>query len=191
MFYKTYTGGMEMKGESNKILGEKRRKLILSWLQERQDPITGKELSERTNVSRQVIVQDISLLKATGEPIIATARGYVYFQDNGANQAVTRVIVVSHTSEQTADELYKLVDHGVVVHNVMVEHPIYGDLSGSLMLKNRRDVDAFIEELKKTGASLLSNLTEGVHLHTIEAENEQQLDEACEALRAAGYLLEN
>ncbi|MEN2768254.1 transcription repressor NadR [Ornithinibacillus xuwenensis] len=180
-----------MKGESNKILGEKRRKLILSWLQEQQDPITGKELSERTNVSRQVIVQDISLLKATGEPIIATARGYVYFQDNGANQAVTRVIVVSHTTEQTADELYKLVDHGVVVRNVMVEHPIYGDLSGSLMLKNRRDVDAFIEELKKTGASLLSNLTEGVHLHTIEAENEQQLDEACEALRAAGYLLEN
>src|SRR5690606_3658871 len=99
-----------MSRETNKILGEKRRSLILSWLKEESDPITGKELSTRTNVSRQVIVQDISLLKATGEPIIATARGYVYLKENNNEQKISRVIVVQHTPEQTADELYKLVD---------------------------------------------------------------------------------
>jgi len=179
-----------MSRETNKILGEKRRSLILSWLKEESDPITGKELSTRTNVSRQVIVQDISLLKATGEPIIATARGYVYLKENNNEQKISRVIVVQHTPEQTADELYKLVDYGVTIRNVMVEHPIYGDITGSLMVKNRREVDVFLAELRKTGASLLSNLTEGVHLHTIEADSETQLDEACEALRQAGYLLE-
>ncbi|WP_047984724.1 transcription repressor NadR [Ornithinibacillus californiensis] len=180
-----------MKGENQKILGEKRRKLILSWLKEETEPITGKELSERTNVSRQVIVQDISLLKATGEPILATARGYVYLQDNLQNNNVTRVIVVKHTAEQTADELYTLVDYGITVRNVMVEHPIYGDLTGSLMIKNRREVDSFIKELMNKRALLLSNLTEGVHLHTIEADQEEQLDEACEALRKLGILLED
>ncbi|WP_042142064.1 transcription repressor NadR [Paucisalibacillus sp. EB02] len=180
-----------MNKESNKILGEKRRQLILSWLKEEVDPITGKELSTRTNVSRQVIVQDISLLKATGEPIIATARGYVYLQESNLEQTKSRVVVVRHTPEQTADELYTLVDYGVTIRNVMVEHPIYGDITGSLMIKNRREADVFLTELKNTGASLLSKLTEGIHLHTIEADNEKQLDEACEALRQAGYLLED
>ena len=180
-----------MKGETNKIHGEKRRQLILSWLKEENEPITGKELSTRTNVSRQVIVQDISLLKATGEPIIATARGYVYLQENNTIQKASRVIVVQHTASQTADELYLMVDYGVTIRNVMVEHPIYGDITASLMIKNRREVDVFITELRRTGASLLSNLTEGVHLHTIEADQEEQLDEACEALRRAGYLLED
>ncbi|WP_047980425.1 transcription repressor NadR [Ornithinibacillus contaminans] len=180
-----------MKGETTKLFGEKRREMILAWLKSEGEPITGKELSERTHVSRQVIVQDISLLKATGEPIIATARGYVYFKENHANKKSTRVIVVSHSSEQTADELYRLVDHGVTVQNVMVEHPIYGDITGSLMLKNRKEVDVFLAELKKTGASLLSKLTEGVHLHTIEADSDEVLNEACDALREAGYLLED
>ncbi|MUK88358.1 HTH domain-containing protein [Ornithinibacillus sp. L9] len=179
-----------MQDDGAKVLGERRRSLILEWLQDSGEPITGKSLAEKTKVSRQVIVQDISLLKAKGEPIIATSRGYVYFKENNSTQKESRIIVVSHNSEETADELYTLVDHGVSVKNVMVEHPIYGDLTGSLMLKNRRDVDAFLEELENKKASLLSKLTEGVHLHTIEADTVKQLDEACEALRGKGYLLE-
>ncbi|WP_010097227.1 transcription repressor NadR [Ornithinibacillus scapharcae] len=180
-----------MKGETNKILGDKRRSLILEWLINNQEPITGKELSERTKVSRQVIVQDISLLKATGEPIMATARGYVYLKENNNLGHVRRTIVVKHTVEQTADELFTLVDYGVTVRNVMVEHPIYGDLTGSLMIKNRREAKEFLKKLNSTGATLLSKLTEGVHLHTIEAEEEVQIEEACEALRKLGILLES
>ncbi|MEW9677158.1 transcription repressor NadR [Lentibacillus sp. L22] len=173
----------------DKIFGEERRQLILSWLKESDQPLSGKVLAKKTNVSRQVIVQDVSLLKAAGEPIIATSRGYVYFHEPADTALCTAVIAVRHTAKDTADELYTLVDYGVTVKNVMVEHPIYGDITGSLMLKNRRDVDAFLAKLNQ-GASLLSQLTGGVHLHTLEAETEKQLEEAKAALRNSGYLLE-
>ncbi|MGC7477980.1 3H domain-containing protein, partial [Pandoraea pneumonica] len=79
----------------------------------------------------------------------------------------------------------------VTVKDVSVEHPIYGDITASLMHRSRRDVDQFITKLEETGASLLSKLTGGVHLHTIEADSVRQLDEACAALQQAGYLLKN
>lgn len=179
-----------MKGDSSKVLGEKRRELILSWLQDSKEPITGSALADKTNVSRQVIVQDISLLKARNEPIIATSQGYIYFQKDTNGGRVKRVIACHHLLEDTGNELYILVDHGVTVRDVSVEHPIYGDLTGSLMHRNRRDVDIFLKKLNHTGASLLSKLTDGTHLHTIEADSEHQLDEACAALKKAGYLLD-
>ncbi|WP_077325187.1 transcription repressor NadR [Virgibacillus siamensis] len=177
--------------DENKILGEERRNMILTWLKDAEKPLSGKILAEKTNVSRQVIVQDVSLLKAKGEPIVATARGYVYFTENGQTAKFTRTIVVNHRLEDTALELNTLVDHGVKVKNVMVEHPIYGDLTGSLMIKSRMDVDAFLHKLKQTEASLLSRLTDGVHLHAIEADTEEQLDKACQVLRVEGILLES
>ncbi|SFD39873.1 hypothetical protein SAMN05216238_101157 [Lentibacillus persicus] len=177
--------------ERNKVLGEKRRKKILNVLKASSDPHSGSMLARQMNVSRQAIVQDISLLKAKGEPIIATSRGYVYYEETNENQKFSRVIAVSHKFEETGNELYTLVDHGVTVRNVMVEHPVYGDLTGSLMIKNRLDVDAFLKKINQTGASLLSKLTAGVHLHTIEAETEQQLDKACQMLKDKGILLES
>lgn len=179
-----------MKDETEKIFGEERRQLLLTWLMEANEPLAGKVLAEITNVSCQVIVQDVSLLKAKGEPIIATSRGYVYFNSNKEKSKFTKLIAVHHKKEETALELYTLVDHGVSVVNVIVEHPIYGDITGALILKNRRDVDAFLNEVNKTNAALLSQLTEGIHLHTIEADTQEQLDEACNALKMAGILLE-
>lgn len=179
-----------MPEKNEKMYGKGRREWILAWLKESSDPLNGTVLAEKTSVSRQVIVQDISLLKAGGEPIMATSRGYLYLKEN-SEKKVQRVIAVNHQPKDTANELYTLVDRGVTVLNAMVEHPIYGDLSGSLMLQNRRDVDAFLNELHQTQASLLLNLTGGLHLHMIEAATVEQLDEACEVLSKAGYLLEN
>lgn len=180
-----------MSVEEQKVLGEDRRELILTWLKDSKTPLTGKNLAEKTNVSRQVIVQDISLLKARNEPIMATARGYLFLKQNEENRKMKRVIACVHERKDTAKELYTLVDRGVTVQNVMVEHPIYGDLTGSLMLQNRRDVDLFMKHLENTQASLLLTLTDGVHLHTIEADSEEQLNEACKALKKAGFLLEH
>lgn len=180
-----------MRDQSDKILGVERRNLILSWLRSSAHPLTGQSLASRTGVSRQVIVQDVSLLKAGGHPIIATARGYVYLPDQAQMARQKRTIAVSHKPEDTAKELYILVDYGVMVENVTVEHPIYGDLTGSLMLRNRHDVNAFLEKVKTTKANLLLDLTEGVHMHTLEADTEEQLDQAVEALGKAGFLLES
>ncbi|MFV9510817.1 transcription repressor NadR [Tepidibacillus sp. LV47] len=175
--------------DGKKKLGEERRKLILNWLKQSKEPLTGQQIAEKMNVSRQVIVQDISLLKAKNEPIIATSQGYVYMNDKEESYPYRRIIACSHSTQQTKEELNIMVDHGVLVKDVIVEHPIYGELTASLMLKNRREVQQFIDKMNETKASYLSDLTGGVHLHTLEAETEEQLDEVCEALEKAGLLL--
>ncbi|OLO36470.1 transcription repressor NadR [Alkalihalophilus pseudofirmus] len=174
---------------TKKILGEERRKLILSWLKSTNTPITGNDLAEKTGVSRQVIVQDISILKARNHPLIATAQGYMFIKPNHEEQTVRQVIACKHHPNETEEELLLLVDHRVTVRDVMIEHPIYGDLTGSLMLNNRHDVLQFTEKMRETKAVLLSELTEGVHLHTIEADRMEHIEAAVNALKQRGFLL--
>ncbi len=168
---------------------DKRREYIVQWLKEAKDPLTGQSIAERTNVSRQIIVQDISILKAKKEPIYATAQGYIYIDSKKPDYPYKRLIACKHTLEETKKELTIIVDYGVFVKDVIVEHPIYGELTASLRLKNRRDVYEFINKLADSNAALLSSLTDGVHLHTIEAESIEQLDEVYLALQEANMLL--
>jgi uncharacterized protein len=175
---------------SEKILGSDRRNLLVKLLKGASTPIPGRELGEITNVSRQVISGDITLLKAKGEPIIATSRGYVYMHPMSEQNKIEKVIVCNHTSQQTEEELNILVDHGITVKDVKVEHPIYGDLTASVMVSNRSEVKSFIDNIKQTNASLLLELTDGIHLHTIIAKNEQEINDAEEALRKADILVE-
>lgn len=178
-----------MNQSTDKILGESRRQLILEWLKTYNKPLTGSFLAKKSNVSRQVIVQDISLLKARNEPIIATSQGYLYLENQSRDQNFERVIACIHNPEDTRNELTVIVDHGVTIKDVKVEHPIYGDLTASIMVSNRHDVDQFIKKFESTNASLLSELTGGIHLHTIEADTIEQLDKACQALEQEGYLI--
>src|SRR5699024_10219671 len=99
------------------------------------------------------------------------------------------VIACKHTPAQTKEELYILVDHGVLIRDVIVEHTVYGDITASLHVSNRKEVDQFIQNIKLTNASFLSELTEGVHLHTIEADSTNKIEEACDALEKAGILI--
>lgn len=174
-----------------RMSGDDRRAYIVEKLKQSERSITGTQLAELTNVSRQVIVQDISLLKAHDEPIIATNRGYLYLQDQREANLFRRVIACNHSPEQTEEELQMIVDSGVTVVDVIVEHPFYGELTGSLMLDSRYDVEQFIQAFERGEASLLSILTGGVHLHTLEADSEDKLDAACAQLREAGILLEH
>lgn len=174
--------------EDKKIYGDARRKLLIDWLQSSSTPLTGNELAKRTNVSRQVIVQDISILKAKMHPIIATSQGYIYVQSNPAPKP-NRIIACQHTREETQEELFLLVDHGVTVKEVTVEHAIYGEITASLMLSTRYEVEKFTEKLSSTQSSLLSELTNGVHLHLIEADSIAQLDAAENALLKRGFIL--
>lgn len=172
-----------------KILGEERRKLILEWLQTSKEPLTGGELASRSNVSRQVIVNDITLLKARNEPIIATSQGYFYFAPSVPEQWIERSVACNHTPAETKAELELLVDLGLLVKDVKIEHPVYGDLTASIMVSNRKEVAQFIQRVNETNAAYLSQLTGGVHLHTVAAKDERTLDEAETALREAGFLL--
>jgi transcriptional regulator of NAD metabolism len=131
----------------------------------------------------------MSVLRAAGHPILATSQGYIWLAAAIAPRART-VVAVRHGPEQTEDELLRLVDAGVTVVNVIVEHPIYGEVTGQLMHRTRADVFAFVQKLRATKARLLSELTDGVHLHTLEADDATRLEAARATLRHAGYLIE-
>jgi len=177
--------------EQKKIFGEERRTLLLALLKESNEPMTGNELAAKTNVSRQVIVGDISLLKARNEPIMATSQGYLYLKSNSPVTMFERTIACNHLPERTEEELYICVDHGVTVKDVRIEHPVYGDLTASILVSNRKEVKQFIEKIKSTQSSYLLELTNGIHLHTICAPSEKALDDAVEALRKEHFLIDS
>lgn len=174
-----------------KILGEQRRTLLLEQLRSSSSAITGTDLAKLTNVSRQVIVNDMNLLKARNEPIIATSQGYLYIKNETANIEFERKIVSFHTSEQTEEELFTIVDYGAKVKNVIIEHPVYGEITAALHLSSRLDVEDFIKRVGDTNAHLLSALTDGTHLHVISASSEPILDKVIAKLREKGFIIEN
>lgn len=173
-----------------KMLGEERRLELLTLLKNQNGPITGTDMAKHANVSRQVIVNDMNLLKARNEPIVATSQGYIYLMAERAASTYERKIVCMHTALETKDEMYTLVDCGVTINNVIVEHPIYGEITASIMVSNRLEVDSFLNRLQESNASLLSALTDGTHLHVISASTNELLNKAEEKLREKGYLIE-
>jgi transcriptional regulator of NAD metabolism len=171
------------------MTGEERRKKIIEILQSSDEPVSGAELAKRLNVSRQVIVQDIALLRAVNRNIISTTKGYVlYYQEL---QKVNRCYLVRHTDDQIEDELCTIVDNGGKVLDVIVMHDIYGEISTGLIIKNRQDVYDFVEKLRGRRTMPLMELTEGVHLHTVEADSEAILDSIEKRLREKKYLIED
>jgi uncharacterized protein len=177
---------------TEKILGEERRNLLLDLLSQSDKPITGGELANKTNVSRQVIVQDISLLKAKNYPIMATSQGYVFLNEpNNQTKMIERIIACNHAPEQSIEELTIIVDHGVFVKDVIVEHQVYGELTASIMVGNRNDVKEFIKKIENNSAAYLSQLTGGLHLHTLQADSLEKLNRACEELENAGFLVQD
>ena len=168
------------------MTGADRRKLLISMMRETDQPVSGTALGKNTRVTRQVIVQDIALLRTEGYPIVSTARGYMIDKP----REVYRVIKVCHTNEQVEDELTTIVDLGGSVANVMVNHRVYGMLDAPLEIKNRRDVAKFVNDLKTGKSTSLLNVTSGYHFHKISAESEEILDEIEEALRQKNYLAE-
>ena len=74
------------------MAGEERRAKIRERLGKK--PVAAGELARELGVSRQVIVQDVALLRAEGLEIVATNRGYVLPETR-----ISRVFKVRHTDE--------------------------------------------------------------------------------------------
>ncbi|MBX5466738.1 MAG: transcription repressor NadR [Firmicutes bacterium] len=171
------------------MLTAARRRRQLVRLLQRGNTWTGQQLAQAMGVSRQVIVQDVAILRAEGVPILATPRGYAWWTP--PPQGATRsVVAVRHgpEPEAVATELRALVEVGVTVVNVIVEHALYGDLVGGLNLATPEDVEAFLAAWQQQGAPLLSSLTDGVHLHTLEG-SPAALAKARAVLESLGFLL--
>lgn len=164
---------------------DERRKSIVNLLLSEGKAIAGGELSRRFGVSRQIIVQDISMLKEQGYDIISTHRGYVLHKSPLAE----RIFKVKHTVNQTEDELSTVVDLGGTVADVFVHHPVYGKISATLNIFSRLHVQQFLEAVRMGNSSELMNVTDGFHYHTIRAESEELLDLIEKELDKKGYLV--
>lgn len=168
--------------------GKQRRKQIIDLLHSEKEPISGTVLAKRLGVSRQVIVQDIALLRANDRNILSTTKGYL-IQGQTDAACCKRVLAVRHTDEEMREELCCIVDAGAKVLDVIIEHDVYGQISVDLLLSSRRDVDEFMNKIMGNTVKPLKELTSDVHFHTIEAESEEILDLVEEELKKKQYLI--
>lgn len=173
-------------GGGRKMHGSERREQIIRQIQESKAPVSGTKLASLYNVSRQVIVQDIALIRAAGYEIISTNRGYILNQP----KTVSRIFKVQHTDEQLEEELNAIVDLGGCVDNVMIHHRVYGKMEADLALSSRRKVGAFMEDIRSGKSSPLKNITSNYHYHKVSADSEETLDLIEEELRKKGFLVE-
>ena len=166
---------------------EQRRQAILNTLRQSDQPVSAGVLAERFSVSRQIVVGDVALLRATGADITATPRG----NDRQRSPAgLLRQIVCRHSASGMEAELNAMVDNGCTVLDVIVDHPVYGQLTGPLQLSSRYDVQQFLDRCAQSDARPLSDLTEGIHLHTISCPDEASWQRVLDALRRMHILIE-
>ena len=166
---------------------DERRNSIIEMLMREKKAIKGTTLAESFNVTRQIIVKDIAILRAKGNNIIATPDGYMINDDNSSR--VKSVIAVNHNNEDVIKELEIVVKYGGIIEDVIIDHPLYGEIRSNLMIKNLNDLNKFENEFKNKNVKPLSNLTDGIHLHTIAADNEEDIELIKKELDEKGFLL--
>ncbi|MGN1104781.1 MAG: 3H domain-containing protein [Candidatus Coproplasma sp.] len=163
-----------------------RRAEILSVIANSNTPVTANHLSERFSVSRQVIVQDIAILRANGYTVISTNRGYV--TDGGAR--AERVFKCRHTLDNLVSESEIIFSHGGRVEDIFVNHRVYGKIAAKLELSTLRHAEELYRSLASGASKPLMSVTDGYHYHTVTADSEEQLDRIGRALKEAGFLIE-
>ena len=177
------------KGEISLITGENRRKQILKMLKEQGSPLSGTALAKAFKVSRQVIVQDIALMRAENHSILSTNKGYLYRTEELENTQPKRVFYVKHTTQEVLDEFLAVTELGGKVLDVAVEHEIYGQIRVDLLIETPQDARDFAQKLENCRDNPLKVLTDDCHYHTVAAPSERLLDLIEGELREKGYLL--
>ncbi len=168
--------------------GKERRDQILQTLKEAKSAVSATVLADKFGVTRQIVVADIALLRATGLGIKAEHRGYVL--EKKQNSGVEHKIVCKHDKDGILDEFYAVVDNGGVILDIIVEHSIYGQISAGLNVASRYDADEFAKKIEESEASQLSDLTGGVHIHTIQVRDNAAYDRIVAQLKKLGTLIE-
>lgn len=168
---------------------KERRNTIIDILKKSDTAVSASVMAQQLSVSRQVIVGDIALLRASGLKISATPRGYTFEENNSSSFPFTGLLPCKHTPEETRDELYTIVDFGGYIIDVIVEHPIYGQLTGPLDIASRHDVDLFMKHMSShEDAKPLSIITSGIHFHRVGCRSEKTFELIKDALKSKGFL---
>ena len=170
------------------MTGEQRRMKIRQLLLDARLPMTGTALAKQLHVSRQVIVQDIALMRAEHLPILSTNKGYLLRSDGVRVQQPKRVFFVRHTTDQVMEEFMTVIDLGGRILDVSVEHELYGPIRADLLIENAQDAAEFVERLKSCRDNPLKVLTDDCHFHTVTAPSEKLLDLIEDELRLRHFL---
>ena len=170
------------------MTGEERRMTILSQLQKAAAPVSGTALAKACHVSRQIIVQDIALMRAENYGILSTNKGYMLRSEKNADTQTKRVFCVRHTTDQVLDEFQTILELGGRVLDVGVEHELYGQIQVDLLIETMSDAEDFSRRLEKCRDNLLKVLTDDCHYHTVSAPSEKLLDLIQDALKQKGFL---
>ena len=169
--------------------GERRRGEIIRLLAGSRSPVSGTELARRLKVSRQVIVQDVALLRAVNKNILSTNKGYLLFEPGRESGECRKTLCVRHTTEQVLEEFYGIVDLGGKILDVVVEHELYGQIAVDLIIASRQDAEEFYQKMRENRAKPLKELTEDVHYHTIVAKDAASMERIERVLEEKGFLL--
>lgn len=164
-----------------------RREAILKSLKETHEPQKGINLANEFAVTRQVIVKDIAILRAEGHNIIATPDGYI--MEKYITSKIKKVIAVNHGIDKVESELEIIISYGGIVEDVIVEHPLYGEIRAMLMIRNLKELNKFMNRFKEINAQPLSILTGGIHIHTISTESEEDMMNILRELKKKEYLI--
>lgn len=167
--------------------GEERRNNIVKFLSLQNTPVSGTALAKEFGVSRQIIVQDIALLRSGDTKIISTNRGYIIAGDKVENP--TRIFKCRHEDEQTEEELCAIVDQGGIVKDVFVNHKVYGRIQAPMNIRSRRDVKEFMQDIHSGKSTLLKKVTSDYHYHTVSADSEEILNAIETELANLGFLI--
>ena len=165
--------------------GEERREKLVELLKNTESPLSGTRLSRLLHVSRQVIVNDIALLRAANVDILSTNRGYLL----SVPVSSTRIFKVCHATEDFEREMQTIIDAGGKIQDIIIEHPVYGRISAPLEIYSRNDIVKFKEKMQSGNAVPLCDITSGVHYHTVLAYSDEILDDVAAALKSNGFLL--
>jgi len=169
-------------------MSEERRRLVVEKLTQTGEPITGSDLAEFFGVSRQIIVQDIAIIRAKGVHVLATSSGYL-IQNKRSQDKLIKTFVSKHSGfDRLEEELLIIVEYGGKIIDVIVEHPVYGEIVGTLLISTREDVFRFVEKVRNSDAMPLASLTKGDHIHTIEVPSEKVFLLIMNELRENGFV---
>ncbi len=165
--------------------GEERRNQLLQILSKSEIPISGANLAKQLHVSRQIIVQDIALLRANGTEIFSANRGYLM---PSAGRTASRILKVFHSDADTEAEMTLIIDLGGKIQDVFIYHKVYGVVRADMNIHSRKDIQKFLEKIASGNSSLLKNVTAGYHYHTILADDQETLDQIQDKLNEKGML---
>lgn len=170
--------------------GNERRRQILHMLREQGSPLSGAALAKTFGVSRQVIVQDIALIRAENHTIVSTNKGYICRTESNGNTQPKRVFRVRHKNDEVLDEFMTVLELGGRILDVAVEHELYGQIRVDLAIDTPQDAQDFVLRLHQCRDNPLKILTDDSHYHTVSAPSERLLDLIEQELRAKGYCVD-